>query len=82
MARLFRLLMLIVLPTVIVGVPLGYALGSYAKGESLRSAYAGTMLPDEGANLRSAASADAVQPAAVAYSQPDRYADAAAHWIN
>ncbi|PCD02525.1 hypothetical protein COC42_14015 [Sphingomonas spermidinifaciens] len=82
MIRTLRLLLLIIVPAIAVGVPLGLMLGSYAKGESLRTYYAGNMLPEEGANLRSAASADAVQPAAVAYSRPDRYSDAAAHWIN
>lgn len=82
MVRALRLLMLMLVPAVIVGVPLGYALGSFARGTSLYTAYAGTMPPEEGANLRSAANADAVQPAAVAYAPADRYADAAAHWIN
>lgn len=82
MIRTLRLLMMVAMPGVIVGVPAGYALGAFATGETLYSYGAGTMLPEEGANLRSASNADAVQPAAVAYTQHDRYADAAAHWIN
>ncbi|WP_294262515.1 hypothetical protein [uncultured Sphingomonas sp.] len=82
MIRTLRLLMMVALPGVILGVPAGYALGAFATGETLYSYNSGTMLPEEGANLRSADNADAVQPAAVAYAQHDRYADAAAHWIN
>lgn len=82
MIRTLRLLIMVAMPGVILGVPAGYALGAFATGETLYSYNSGTMLPEEGANLRSAANADAVQPAAVAYTQQDRYADAAAHWIN
>ncbi len=82
MIRTLRLLMMVAMPGVILGVPAGYALGAFATGETLYSYSSGTMLPEEGANLRSAANADAVQPAAVAYTQQDRYADTAAHWIN
>jgi hypothetical protein len=82
MIRTLRLLMLIALPGVTLGIPAGYALGAFATGETLYGRGAGTSLPEEGANLRSATNADAVQPAAVAYTQQDRYADAAAHWIN
>jgi hypothetical protein len=82
MFRTLRLLMILVLPAIMMGVPLGLMLGNYARGEAAIVGYDGSAPPELGANERSASSADALQPAAVAYTQRDRYSDAAAHWIN
>lgn len=81
MFRTLRLLLVIVVPALAFGVPLGLMLGNYARGET-PSRLSGYSLPDQGAQDRSATSADAIQPAAVAYTQHDRYADAAAHWLD
>ncbi|HTG38902.1 hypothetical protein [Sphingomonas sp.] len=82
MPRLLRLLLVLIVAVVTLGVPAGMMLGSFATGGALHaSAVAGYSLPDQGTNLRSAGSADAVQPAAVAYGQLDRYAAAGA-WVD
>jgi hypothetical protein len=82
MFRTVRLLIVLSLAVVALGVPLGMMLGSFATGEALHASMRGYSLPDQGSNLRSASSADAVQPAAVAYTQHDRYAAAAASWVD
>jgi hypothetical protein len=81
MLRIFRLVLILVVVAAGAGMPIGMALGSFATGERLYAGIPGSALPDQGTQLRSAANADALQPAAVAYTQHDRYAASAAYWV-
>jgi hypothetical protein len=81
MLRIVRLVLVLMVVAAGAGMPLGMALGSFATGETLYARMPGSVLPDQGTQLRSAANADAFQPAAVAYTQRDRYAASAAYWV-
>jgi hypothetical protein len=78
--RTLRFMMILMLPALVLGTVCGWMLGGYATGEASVMTIAGYTPPDQGNNLRSAASADAVQPAAASFLPTDRYTEAYRRW--
>ncbi len=82
MPRTLRLLFVLLLPALLVGVPAGLMLGSFATGEAPPTRLAGFMLPTSGSEGRSVSAADFAQPADVAYIPDDRYVQASQRWAD
>ncbi|WP_448500829.1 hypothetical protein [Sphingomonas sp.] len=80
--RFAKWMLMLLLPAIVLGAPIGLWLGGYAAGEAMPTLMAGNRLPDYGAETASADAADALRPADIAYIPEDRYAAAAQRWGN